>query len=405
MKSSVIKKAQSLNMVTVKISGAEVKDFYHRAIHKVQATLTVKGFRKGRVPEDLVVKEVGEKSIEAEAIDMMLSDTYFLALKEHDLRPVAHPEIDLKTVPTTGFSNVSDDDEAVIVYEAKISVMPEVKLKNIDRIKAKKTAAAEPTEDEVNKVINHLLKQKAMFKDVDRAAIMGDWVDIGYEGSIDHVKKDQLANKNHPLILGENSLIPGFEDEVVGMKKGESKTFKIAFPKDYHAKDVVGKKAEFSVTLHEVKEVVLPIYDAVFTKDFGYDDPQKMTEAITKNLAQEKVQEAEQQLQSDVLGQLEQHLVADIPVVMYEEESKRMLEDLQQRVEAQGLKWADYLQSVKHSEEEIVKDLRPQAEKNVRLGLALGAIVKENKLSIKDEKKLAYEALEWLVKKATGEIK
>ncbi|MDO8471548.1 MAG: trigger factor [bacterium] len=405
MKSSVINKAQSLRIITVKVNGMELKDFYHRALHKVQSSLSVKGFRKGRAPEDLVVKEVGEKTLEAEALDILLSDTYFLALKEHDLRPIAHPEIDLKVVPQTGFSQIKNEDEAVVVYEAKVSVMPEVSVKNIDRIKAKRVPATAPTEDEINKVIDHLRRQKALFKEVERPAQLSDWVDIGYEGSIDHVKKDQLANKNHPLILGENSLIPGFEAEVVGLNKGESKTFTITFPTDYHAQDVAGKKAEFTVIIHEVKEVVLPEFDATFTKDFGYDEPTKMTEAITKNLAQEKIEEAEQQLQSEVLGQLEKQLVADIPEAMYDEENRRMLTDLQQKVESQGLKWADYLTSVKHSEEQILKDLRPQAEKNVRLGLALGAIVKENKLPIKDEKKLAYEALDWLVKKATGESK
>ncbi len=405
MKSSVVKKPQSLCILTVKVSGSEVKDFYHRAVHKVQSTLSVKGFRKGRAPEEIVIKEVGAEAIAHEALEILLSDTYFLALKEHDLRPITHPEIEVKTSPANGWQSITGEEEVALSYEAKVSVMPEVKLKNIDRIKVRRVTAEAPTESEVQTVIDHLRKQKAIFNDVNRAAKLGDWVDIGYEGSVGGVTKDQLNNKHHPLMLGESTLIPGFEEEIVGLKKGESKTFSINFPKDYHAKDVAGKKAEFRVTVHEVKEVIMPEYDTTFTKDFGYDDPQKMTEAIKKNLAQEKVEEAEQKTQSEVLNQLEKHLVADIPEAMYVEESARMVDDLKARVEGQGLKWADYLMSVKHSEEEITKDLRPQAEKNVRLGLALGAIVKEYKLPIKDEQKVAFEALQWLVAKATGENK
>lgn len=403
MKSSSIKKAKSEHLLTVKVTAKEMADFWERAIDKIKPRIKIDGFREGRAPSDLIVKKVGRETVEAEALDIAISDTYFMAISEHKLLPVANPKIEIKKQVVVDPKDQSE--EVVLEYTAVVSVIPVVTIPGLNKIRVKKEEPKEPTEEEVQKVLDYLRQQKASMKPVERAIKKGDWADIGYKGSVNGVAKEAMANEHHPLIVGEGNLIPGFEDEVIGLSKGDKKSFRITFPKDYHAKDVAGKKADFDVTVHEVKEVILPAFDVTFSKDFGYGDPAEMKKAIKDNLDREKKEESENKLREDVLKQLDKHVKADIPEVMFEQELDRMLHELKHKVEDQKLPWDAYLKQIKRTEEELKKELQPQAEKNVRLGLALGTVVKEQGIEVKDEKEAVTAAIDWLVKLASGKIK
>ena len=398
MKSSAKKLPKSKYELLIKVDASELETFFDQALKKVANTASIKGFRKGRAPKDVVIKEVGRSTIEQEALDIAMSDTYFLALKEHKLSPIAHPEIEIKKYQATS----AQPDDISLEFVAKIVVMPEVKLKDIDRIKVAKVVGQPATDEEVQKVIDNLRRQKAIYKEVKREAQNGDWVDIGYSGSINGVDQPAMKNEHHPVILGEGSLIPGFEEHIVGLKAGDSTKFKIKFPKSYHAQDVAGKTAEFTLKLHELKEVILPAYDVEFTKDFGFNDIAQMRKEIAKNLTKEKEQDAVLETQNAVMQEFEKRIIAEIPDEMYSQEVDRMVHDLQHKVEAQGMKWDQYLNSLKRDVDQIKQDLLPQARQNVKIGLGLGVLVKEKNIDIKDENMIALQAVDWLVKHATS---
>lgn len=400
MKSSVVSKPHALRILTIKVTKSEMAHFTEHALDSLRGQVKVDGFRAGRVPNDILIKQIGQPTVEAEALQHALGDTYFMAVKEHGLQPIDNPKIDVTkqiTVPTEDTA----DDAVVLEYTAAVSVVPEITLPNLDKLAVEQKQPAEPTDEEVETVLMYLRRQKAMFKELDRAAANGDWVDIGYEGTVGGVAKDGMKNEHHPMVLGEGNLIPGFEENVVGMKKGDKKTFSVRFPKDYHQKEVANARAEFTVTVHDVKEVILPPYDAEFTKAFGFDDPEKMREAIANNLRQERATEEQNRTKDAVLAQLDKGLKVDMPLALYEQEVERMVTDLKKQVEGNKLGWDQYLVQVKRTEEQLRQELRPQAESHVRIGLALGMIVKEQKIEVKDDKQAATAAIDWLVTKAT----
>lgn len=400
MKSSVVSKPHSIRILTVKVTKGEMAHFTEHALEHLRKHVKVDGFREGRVPNDLIVKQVGQAAVTEEAIQHALSDTYFTAIQEHKLQPIVNP--DIKIVKQVAAPDASAaDDEIVLEYTATVSILPEITLPNLDHLAVEKKEPAEPTDDEIETVLTYLRRQKAMFTEVDRPVAKGDWVDLGYEGTVGGVAKDGMKNEHHPIVVGEGNLIPGFEDNLIGMKKGETKKFPIRFPKDYHQKEVANARAEFTVTIHDVKEVVLPPFDTEFTSAFGFDDPAKMREAIANNLRQERAEEELNRVREAVLAQLDKGLKVDMPEALYEQEIERMVDDLKKQVEGNKLSWDQYLAQIKRTEEQLRKELRPQAEQHVRVGLALGMIVKEQKIEVKDDKQAAGVAIDWLVKKAT----
>lgn len=403
MKSSSQDLKHSQKLLTVKVGAGEFNEFFERALKKISRNLKVDGFRPGRAPEAVVIEKVGRETVDAEALDLCLSDTYLLALKEHEVNPVAYPEIDVKKM--TNAREGLPEDEVVLEYTATVTVLPDVKVKDLKGIKASPPTVVPPTDEEVDEVVKTLRRQKALTKDAaaDQAAEKGNLAVIEYQGSLNGIPQEEMKSQGHPLILGEGNLIPGFEDNLLGLKAGDKAEFDITFPKDYGKKEYAGQKAHFSVTLKELKEMVLPELDEVLSKDFGFDTPEALIEAIRENLGQEKKNEAEQKLQEEILKQLEKRVVADLPEKLIEQEITGMVDDLKKRTTDQGMEWNNYLQALKRSEEELRKEMRPQAERNIRLGLALGYIVKEQKLEVPSEQLAAATALEWLRSQATGE--
>lgn len=403
MKSSVVSKPHSVRILTVKVTQGEMAHFTEHALDNLRTQVKVDGFRAGRVPNDVLIQKIGQPTVNAETLQHALADTYFLAVKEHGLQPIENPNINV-TKQVTAPDPHADAETVVLEYTATVSVLPELTLPNLDKLAVEQKQPAEPTDEEIETVLTYLRRQKAIFKELDRPVAMGDWCDIGYEGTVGGVAKDGMKNEHHPIVVGDGNLIPGFEDNLIGMKKGETKRFSVRFPKSYHQKEVAGARAEFTVTVHEVKEVVLPPFESEFTSAFGFDDPAKMREAISNNLRQERSEEERNRVREAVLAQLDKGLKADVPLALYQQEEDRMVDDLKKQVEGNKLSWEQYLAQIKHTEEQLRKEIRPQAESHVRVGLALGQIVKEQKIEVKDDKQAAGAAIDWLVKKATTKV-
>jgi len=385
--------------LTITATAAQFRDAFAKELAELSEGVQIQGFRKGKAPESKVIEKLGRQRIEAGAMDRVISHLYYQDIQDAKLVPVSSP-----TVEVTEYTAPSDetaDDAVVMTFTLEVDLLPEVKIDGYQKIKLPKNKAEEVTKEDVDKIIDYLRKQQAILKEVDEGTTVKKdmWTDLGYEGSVDGVMRSDMKNDHHPIVVGEGQLIPGFEDALIGMKKGETKTFPITFPKDYHAKELAGKKAEFTVTIHELKEVTLPVVDNEFAEKFDHRKVEDLTKAIEESVAREKDQEFKAAREEGVVEQLLKLAKFDLPQSMVEQEMDRMFADGQKRLSQVPGQWETYLQQTGKTAEALREETREQAEKNVRVGLSLGKVIELE--GIKDEPAAGQRALERLVEIAS----
>ncbi len=385
---------QSKVKLVITLEPKEMIKHFNHAYEHVAPTAKLPGFRPGKAPRKLIESTIGVSRILGEGLDQAISEGYLKALKENNLSSMSSPSIKINKYPNYG--ETEEEIANPLEFEMEIMVFPEVTLADYSKIKIEKPKKEEVKEEDIKKILDNLQKQKASFVEIDREAKDGDWVEVSFEGSLKGVKIDSMCSKNHPLILGEKSLIPGFEEQIVGMKKGEKKTFKIKFPKDYHAKEYAGKEAEFSVDIINLKEVKLPPIDDTFAADFGQKNADELIEAIKKNLSLELDKKYQDDLENKVLDKMLPLVKADIADEMVNQEVNRIFTGYQEQLKGMGMNFETYLSSVKKTAEELQKEMRPTAEKNIKIGLMLGKIVDELKLD-RDNPESAKKAISHLV--------
>lgn len=378
-----------------------VAEYRHAFDHEVKdATkdLAVPGFRKGKAPAAKVIEKVGHSRLEAGTMQHMVNDLYVDAMQSEKLTPVDAPQIDLKEFKVPSDSAAAD--EVVMTVEVEVDIIPEVDLSARKKIKIKKPSEPKFEVDEVQRVLEYLRKQRATITEAAADATLknGMWVDLSYEGSIDGVSRTDMTNKNHPLVLGEGQLIPGFEEQLEGMKAGEEKTIEVKFPKEYHATDLAGKKAQFVVKVNELKEVALPVLDDAFSEHFGHTTFAELEVAIKQNLHEEKQEESRRKLEEEVLDELVRLAKFETPQSLVEQELDRLFQESRQRLAGMNFEWEMYLQQVNKTAEEVKEEMRPQALRNVRIGLVLGKYIQEEGLS--EEKEPGRVAIDRLLAEA-----
>lgn len=361
----------------IKLTPKEMSVHFKQAFDRIAPTIKLPGFRGGKAPRKLIEGSAGVARILSDGLDLAVSDSYFKATKEEKLIPINQPNIVINKYPHYGHTEEEVGEE--FEFEAEFEVLPPVTLADYSKIKVDKIQTKTASKEDVEKVLSHVLKQNAEFKDSTVGAKNGDRIEINFEGFLKHVKIDQMCSKNHPLILGENTLIPGFEEELVGLKTGEKKDFQIKFPKDYHGKEFAGKDAEFKVEVISVKEIILPKEDDELAKKFGHDSVKNLKDAIEKNLNLELEENAKRELENNIIEAMLPLLSVEIPDSLISREIERMISDFAKQITDRGLNFDKYLEGIKKTREDLLKEMRPQAEKNIKVGLLLGKIVEENK--------------------------
>ena len=380
--------------LTITVSPKEMVGYFNKSYEKIAPTIKLDGFRPGKAPRKLVESAAGTARILSEALDMAISENYYKAIIEKKLNPISQPKIVVNKYPGYGDSeeNVKDEFE----FEAEIEVLPPVVLGDYKKLKVEAKSPDKAKKEDVEKVLKHFQKQSASFNEIDRPAKKGDRIEVNFEGFLKKVRIDQMCSKNHPLVLGEGSLIPGFEEEIIGMKKGEKKEFKITFPKDYHSKEYAGKEAEFKIELVDLKEVKLPEINDDFAKKFGHKNTDDLKKAIESNLNLELEEDHKRNLEAKVIEKALTVLKAEVPETLIERESHRIFSEFTNQLSTQGMNMERYLAGMKKKEEDLLKDMRPQAEKNVKTGLLLGKIIEENNWDPNDQKN-GEKAIKYLV--------
>jgi len=369
------------------------------AIFKKQAVkITVPGFRKGKAPRSIVEKMYGKGVFFEDALNNLLPAAYEAALKESELDSVgARPNFDIEEI----------SDEGVVTVTADLAIKPEVEIANYLGMSATK-ADATVSAEMVNEEIEAVRKRNARVVTVsDRAAKLDDTALIDYLGSVDGVPFEGGKGEKYPLALGSGSFIPGFEEQVAGHKVGETFDVNVTFPTEYHAEELAGKEAVFSVTLHELKESQLPDLDDEFAKDVStYDTFAEYHDSVEKKLVEKADAAAESEFEGQLMDQLIDNLKADIPEEMIEIETDNFVRDTESRLRMQGMDLPTYFKYTGMKLEDLREQMRPQAERQVKGRLALEKIVELEKLEVADDEvETEYNKLSETYNMSVDEIK
>ena len=342
------------------------------AYKKNVAKMNVPGFRKGKAPKAIIEKMYGKGVFYEEAINACIPDAFEAALKESKLDMVGQPEFDVKTI-----------DENGVVMTAKLYVKPTVKIDGYKGLEIAKTVKA-VTDEDVDAEIERTRERNARTIEVtDRAAANGDTVTIDFDGYVDEKQFDGGKAEGHDLKLGSGQFIPGFEDQIIGKAIGDAFDVNVDFPAEYHAKELAGKPAVFKVKLHAIKTTELPALDDEFAKDVSEFDTFAEYKADIKAKIQERNDKAaENEAEEKMIDALIEKLEADIPEPMFVAETENFVRDYDSRLRMQGLDLSTYFKYTGMNLDQLRAQMRPQAEKQVRVRLALEKIASAEKLTV-----------------------
>ena len=352
----------------------------NRVYKKQVGKFNVPGFRKGKAPRSIIERMYGKGFFYEDAINDILPEAYESAIKEAELDVVGRPEFDIKSI-----------DENGAVLTAKVYVKPEVEIKDYKGIKA--TRKVEPvTDEEINAEIATVQNRNSREIEVtDRAAENGDVATIDFDGYVDGVAFEGGKGENYDLKLGSGSFIPGFEDQVIGKNIGDNFDVNVTFPEDYHAKELAGKAAVFKVTIHKLSAIELPALDDDFAKDVSeFDTFDEYKADLKAKIEKRHETQADSEVDEQLSVALMEKLEAEIPECMFETETENFVRDYDNRLRMQGLDLKTYFQYTGMTLETLREQMRPQAERQVKLRLAL-------------EKIAALEALEATEEEINGE--
>ena len=377
--------------VTIKVEGKKWTEALDKSLDKALKTVNIPGFRKGHVPKDVYFKKYGKESLYMEAANISLNDAYLeLLTKNKDLEIVAEPAIDIKNV-----------DDKGIEFEFTLTLKPEVKLGKYTGLDVKKDSC-KVTKAEIEKTINEMRNRYAENVTKKGNVANGDIAVIDFEGFKDGVAFAGGKGENYSLTIGSNTFIPGFEEQLIGMKKGETKEIEVTFPKDYQAEELRGAKATFKVTVNEIKEVKVPELDKDFFEDLGMEgvDSKETLEAeVKKTIEAQKETNAENKYIDDLLEAAAKNTEVEIPHVMIHEEAHRMVHQYEETLKMQGLTLEQFYQFTHSDENALMEQMEPEAEKRVKYRLMLEAIAKAEKIEptkkeVEDEAKSLAEKYE-----------
>ena len=364
----------------VKLSFTIEASKFEEAIQKVYVKsakyFNIPGFRKGKAPYKIVEKQYGAQIFYEDAFNEVAGEVYEKELTDAKIEAVSRPEIDI----------IQMEKGKDLIFTAVVQTKPEVTLGKYKGIELKKVEY-NVEEKDIDHEIGHMQERNARLVNVeDRPVEKNDTTVIDFEGFVDGVAFEGGKAENHELVIGSNTFIPGFEDQIIGMKIGEEKDINVTFPEEYFSKDLAGKAAVFKVKLHEIKKKELPVVDDDFAKDVSeFDTIKELKDSIKEKLEEENKNKAKYETEEEAIKTVCDNTEIDIPSGMIETETDNMIKDIEQRLMYQGLNFAQYLQMMGKTEEDMRKEMKEQAERQVKTKLVLGAIVEAEKIEATDE--------------------
>jgi len=375
MSIQIEKLEKNMAKLTIDVPAVEFEKAITQAYNKSKGQISLPGFRKGKVPQTMIEKMYGADMFYEDAANIVMPTAYEAAVQESDLNIVSMPKVDV-----TQMEKGKD-----FIFTAEVAVKPEVTLGQYKGVEVEKTTIA-VTDDEIDAEIKKAQEQNAREVIVEGAAKSGDTVIIDYEGSIDDVLFEGGTDKNHALVLGSNSFIPGFEEQLIGAKADEEVLVNVTFPDEYQAKELAGKAAVFKCKVHEVKTKEYPEADDEFAQDVSeFDTLDEYKESIKQDLLSKKEADAKEEKQQKVMDTIIESAEMEIPDPMVDTQANQMADDYAQRLSYQGLSMDQYYQFTGTNAQTFKEQLKPQALKNIQSRLVLEAVVAAESIEVSDE--------------------
>lgn len=359
----------------IEITPDEFSKEVDKVFNKQKSKITIPGFRKGKAPMSIIERTYGSSIFYEDTFNEIVPEIYEKELKENNIEAVSRPEIEI-----TQMEKGKD-----LIFTAVVQTKPEVKLGKYKGVEVEKIDTSVVAAD-VKKELDRMAEKNARMVSVDNRAVKNkDIAVIDFEGFVNGVPFEGGKAENHELEIGSKTFIPGFEDQVIGMKIDEEKDINVKFPEEYFSKELAGKDATFKVKLHEIKVKELPAIDDEFAKDVSeFDTLKDLKASIKEKLVEDKKNQAKYQLEDAVIKEVAKNTEIDIPSGMIETELDNILKDIDGRLAYQGLNLAQYLKLINKSEDDMRKEYEAQASESVKTRLVLEAIVKAEKIEATD---------------------
>ncbi|ANU11336.1 trigger factor [Planococcus antarcticus DSM 14505] len=371
------KEEGNTGILTIEVPAEEVNAGLDKAFKKVVKEINVPGFRKGKMPRQMFEKRFGVESLYQDALDFILPDAYANAVEEAGINPVDRPEIDIETI----------EKNQPLVFTAKVIVKPIAELGEYKGLEASKPDTEVTDEDIENQLKENQERLAELTVKEDEAIVEGDTAVIDFEGFVDGEAFEGGQGNEYSLEIGSNSFIPGFEEQLVGVKTGEEKEVEVTFPEEYHAAELAGKAATFKVKVSEVKGKELPELNDELAKEI---DPEvesldALRTKMKDSLVAEKKSAADAKLRDELVQKAAENAKIDIPSAMIDSEMDRMMSDFEQRLTQQGMNLELYFQFSGQDEAALREQMRGDAETRVRVSLTLEAIAEAENMKVTSE--------------------
>ena len=373
-----VEKTENANEVKLELTveASRFDEAIKKVYFKSAKYFNIPGFRKGKAPMKIVEKYYGEEIFFEDAFNDIAPEVLEEAVKEKKLEVVSRPDIDVKQI------GKGQD----LIFTAVFQTKPEAELGKYKGIEIKKIEY-NVTDEDINHELTHMQEHNVrMISIEDRPVEKGDIAVIDFEGFVDGVAFEGGKAENHELEIGSNTFIPGFEDQIIGMKIEEEKDIKVKFPDEYFSKDLAGKDATFKVKVNEIKKKELPELDDEFAKDVSeFDTLEELKKSIKDKMEKDNKQKEKYETEDAVIKAVCENVKVDIPSGMIETETENMLKDVETRLSYQGLKLDQYLQMIGKTREDMLKEYEPQAIESIKSRLMLEAVIKAEKIEATED--------------------
>ena len=373
-----VKSCEKLEKSTVALTGevsaADFEAAVEKAYRKQRGSIRMPGFRPGKAPRKMIENMYGAAVFYEEAVNIAMPDAYSDAVKEQELQAVGYPEVELLSVGKEGFT-----------FKATVAVYPEVTLGQYKGLEVPRAEVNVTGEDVENRLKEMADRNSRMVSVEDRPVQQGDVTNIDFEGFLNGVPFDGGKSDNFDLEIGSGSFVPGFEDQVAGMSTGEEKDIDITFPEDYHA-DLAGKAVVFHVKVNSIKVKEVPALDDEFAKDVSeFDTLEELKKDVAEKLRKDREESVNRAFENAAVTKAAEGIQAEIPDAMIDEQARRFMENFKMQIQSQGIPYEQYMKMTNMSEEQLLADARGPALNQVKVDLAVGAIIKAEGLEAGDE--------------------
>ena len=363
--------------LTIEVSAEELEKALQGAYNKQKKNISIPGFRKGKVPRQMIEKMYGPEVFYDDAANQLIPEAYGKVYDEEDLEIVSQPKIDI----------VQIEKGKPFIFTAEVALKPEVTLGEYKGLKVEKISNRVTQKEIEAKLVEEQEKNARTVSVTDRPVQDKDEVVLDFEGFVDGVAFEGGKGENYPLTIGSGAFIPGFEEQLIGANLEEEKEVNVKFPEEYHAKDLAGKEAVFKCTVHEIKVKELPELDDEFASEVSEFETLDAYKAdIKAKIKEQKIAEGKRKQEDKAVEEAVANAQMDIPDAMVDTEVRQMANDFAQRLQQQGLTLDQYFQFTGMTAEKMTDELKPQALKRIQTRLVLEAIVKAENIEISDEK-------------------